>query len=354
MKKRYKILLIFLVLLIIGRIYLPYAVTDYINKVLKDIPGYTGSITGVDLQLYKGAYSIDSLSIVKEDSIIQVPFFASDRIDLSVQWSALFDGSIVGEIDLINPELNFVAAEDSSATQYGENVDWTQPLKELLPIQINRLGINNGEIFFKNFQSKPQVDLFIEQVNMNATNLTNSSDLSEPLPSSFQATGTSIGGGKLDIHGGINVLKQVPDMDLTLSFEGVELTALNDFLQVYGAIDAERGSFDLYSEIVIDSSQLTGYVKPIIQDLKLVRWKSDKDKPLQMIWESVAGLVIEIFENQKKDQFATKIPFQGDLANPKTKVFPTLWNIFSNAFIEAFDKTTDGTVDFGQEENNEG
>ncbi|TRX60494.1 DUF748 domain-containing protein [Fulvivirga sp. M361] len=350
MKKPYKIILGVILLLIAIRIYLPYGIIRYVNQVLKDLPEYNGAITDVDLHLYKGAYSIDSLYIIKADSSVQVPFFAADRIDLSLQWSALFDGAIVGEIDMIHPQLNFVEAEDTTQSQYGEDVDWTKPLKELIPVQINRLGIDNGEIFFKNFQSRPKVDLYLNNLALQATNLTNASADQETLPSQLTVSATSIGSGKLTAEGRMNLLKKVPDMDIDVKFEQVDLTALNDFLQVYGKLDAERGMFNLYSEIVIDSSQLTGYVKPLIRNLKIVKWKEDKDEPLQLIWESVAGLILEIFENQKNDQFATKVPFKGDLTDPKTKVFPALWNIFSNAFIQAFDKKTDDTLNFSLEE----
>ncbi len=351
MKKRYKILIGIVLLLGATRIYLPYVVTDYVNKILKEIPGYTGSITDVDLQLYKGAYSIDSLEILKADSSIYVPFFSSHRIDLSVQWSALFEGSIVGEIDLINPELYFVASNDTSQAQYGEDVDWTKPIKELIPLKINRLEVHEGTIYFKNFDNEPKIDLYLTELELKATNLTNATSENKSLPSELTASGYSIGGGQLNVSGGLNILKKIPDVDIDMNFEGVDLTALNDFLKVYAKMDAEKGTFNLYSEIVIDDGQLTGYVKPLIRDLELVSWQDDKNQPLQLIWESVAGVVLEIFENQKKDQLATKVPMKGDLSNPKTKVFPAIWNILSNAFVQAFKKSTDDTLDFEQKED---
>lgn len=347
MKKRYKILIGIIVLLIAIRIYLPYGIIKYVNKTLDNIPGYSGYITDVDLQLYKGSYSIDSLHILKQDSSVLVPFFSTDRIDLSVQWKALFDGSIVGEIELINPELNFVAAKDTTQEQYGEDVDWTKPIKELMPLQINRFAVTNGRIHFRNFDTRPRINLYIEDLFMVATNLNNAESNDLKLPSNLSVTATSIGGGKLDISGSMNLLKQIPDMDLNGKFEGVNLPALNDFLKAYAKLDAEKGNFDLYSEVVINDGKLTGYVKPLITDLKLVDWSEDKDKPLQMIWEGIAGVVIELFENQKKDQFATKTPFQGDLNQPDVKIMPTIWNIFSNAFVNAFNQSIDGTLEFG-------
>ncbi|MGB3468491.1 MAG: DUF748 domain-containing protein [Cyclobacteriaceae bacterium] len=354
MKKRYKIIIGIIILLVAVRIYLPYGIIKFVNKTLADIPGYTGYITDVDLQLYKGSYSIDSLNILKQDSSVAVPFFSSDRIDLSVQWSALFDGSIVGEIELVNPDLNFVAAKDTTQEQFGEDVDWTKPVKELMPLQINKFTVTNGTINFKNFDTEPKIDIFINDFFLVATNLNNAESNELKLPSTLSATATSIGGGKLDVSGGLNLLKQVPDMDIDAKFEGVNLPALNDFLRAYAKLDAEGGTFDLYSEVVVNDGKLKGYVKPIITDLNLVKWSEDKDKPLQMIWETVASVVIELFENQKKDQFATKTPFSGDLNTPDVKIMPTIWNIFKNAFINAFNQSIDGTLDFGADNTEDG
>ncbi|MEP5613857.1 MAG: DUF748 domain-containing protein [Cyclobacteriaceae bacterium] len=351
MKKKYKIAILILLLLVAIRIYLPFGITRYVNDILDDIPGYTGSIHDVDLFLLTGSYSIDSLQIFKEEGTIPVPLFLSKRVDLSIEWSALMSGAIVGQVEMINPQINFVTAKDTTQAQYGEDVDWTKPLKKLLPLRINRLVIEDGEMFFKNFQSRPQVDLYLREVDLSITNLTNAESTDKSLPSKLKASAISIGDGKLSVGGQLNVLKEIPDVDIDFEFEQVALPSLNDFLRVYAGIDAEEGEFNLYSEILIDDGKLTGYAKPLIQDLNLVKWDADKDKPLQMIWEVVAGSIFEVFENQKKSQFATKAPFSGDLSDPETRLLPTIWNIFSNAFIDAFDKTTDNTLEYGAKEN---
>ena len=59
---------------------------------------------------------------------------------------------------------------------------------------------------------------------------------------------------------------------------------------------------------------------------------------------------MEIFENQPKDQFATKVPMEGDLSNPDTAILPAIWTIFRNAFINALNKSVDDTIEFGDTE----
>ncbi len=356
-----------LLVLIVARLSMPYFVTRYVNKVLANLEGYRGSIYDVDIALYRGAYSIDSLKIFKIDGNKEVPFIDIPVTDLSVEWHALFDGAIVGEVIFEDPRLNFIGGNDGppspegpadgeepSGNQAGTGVDWTKPIKDLMPLKINRMEIQHGTINFHNFTTKPKVTVSLNDLQAVALNLNNASDQEERLPSTISATATSIGGGRLTLSAGINVLKEIPDMDLDMKFEKVNMTALNDFFMAYAKVDVEKGSFNLYSELTIDSGMVAGYVKPIAVGVKVLDWKKDGEKPLNLLWQSFVGLVEEVFENQKENQFATKVPIEGNLNNNvNAGVWPTVWNIFSNAFVKAFERNTDNSVQFaGQVDGN--
>src|SRR5688572_23992376 len=211
---------IVIVVLVAARLSLSYFVTRYVNKVLAEIPGHYGSIHDEDIRLYRGAYVIDSLKIFKLDGNKKVPFVDIPKSDLSIEWQALFEGSVVGEATFSDPELNFIGGhkKDTAENQTGEDVDWTEPLKKLVPFQINRLEIKNGTLVFYDFTTQPNVDLSLKQLHVQATNLNNASKQESALPSTISATGTSIGGGDLKLELKINVLKEIPDLDLNLKF----------------------------------------------------------------------------------------------------------------------------------------
>ena len=78
--------------LIGARLYLPVWATGYVNRTLENIPGYTGSISDVDIHLYRGAYTIHDLKLFKKSKGIPVPFLDFKSSDLSIQWGALLDG----------------------------------------------------------------------------------------------------------------------------------------------------------------------------------------------------------------------------------------------------------------------
>jgi hypothetical protein len=351
--RTWRVVLIVLVMLVAVRLALPFIVTRYVNKVLGELEGYRGSIDGVDIHLYRGAYQIHDIKIYKIDGNEEIPFVDIPVTDLAIEWNAIFQGALVGEIKFDQPVLNFISnkkdanksdEKNSGEGQSGKDVDWTVPIKKLMPFDINRLRIDDGKVAFYDLSTKPQVDLFLQNVQLDALNLNNAKDNPEDLPSRIYLQALSIGNGQLNVAMKANVLKQIPDMDIDLRFENVDLKALNDFFEAYAKVDIEKGNFNLYSEIAVADGKITGYVKPLFNDLKVVEWKSDQEQPIQLVWESMVGFLTEVFENQNKDQFATRVPVEGQIAEVDTSVWPALWGVFSNAFVEAFDRNTDGTV----------
>ncbi|MBR9923260.1 MAG: DUF748 domain-containing protein [Bacteroidetes bacterium] len=215
-------------------------------------------------------------------------------------------------------------------------------------MQINRLDIEEGTVRYVDEHVKPTVDVSLDSLKMVLLNLNNARKQEKALPSQLDLQAVSIGSGRLSAKGDLNILKQIPDFDISLTFEEVDLPALNDFLKVYAGVDAEAGVFNLYSEMAASDAQLEGYLKPIMTDIKIFSLQSDKDQPFRLLWEGVVGLLSELFVNQKCDLFASKVPLKGNIGESSVEVLPALWNIFRNAFIEALEKETDNEINFDQ------
>jgi hypothetical protein len=66
------------------RIALPHIVRKYVNKKLDEMPEYDGRIGDVDIHLWRGAYSIQGIEIIKTEGDVPVPFFSSRRVMFSV------------------------------------------------------------------------------------------------------------------------------------------------------------------------------------------------------------------------------------------------------------------------------
>ncbi len=342
-KKRYIIPLAILILLLAFRLYLPTLVKNYVNDVLAEIPGYYGHVEDIDIALIRGAYVINGMYLNKGTAESQIPFLNFPKTDISIEWRSLFKGKIVSEIIMDSPEITYVFEDQKEETGDADVDDWTEALTDLVPIDINHLEVHNGKLAFVQLSAKPEIDLQINNLHLTATNLRNVVERERILPSSVTASGISIGGGRISMEGNMNLLKQIPDMDISFSLEDADITAFNDFTKYYAGLDFEKGNFSLFNEVAIADGFLVGYVKPLLTNSKLI---GEDDGFLDVLWEGFVGFFKFILKNQGTDTVATKVPIEGDLNNVEAGVWPTVLNIFKNGWIEAFSSQVDEDINF--------
>lgn len=344
-----------IVLIIAFRLWLSTYILEKVNEQLTKIDGYSGTVRDIDLFLIAGEYSIKDMKLDKESGKIPLPFFKAERIDLSVEWKALFKGELVGEIEVYRPQLNYVNGPTKETSQTSIDKDWTQVVDELMPLKINRFEINEGEIHYRDFHSKPNVDIFMRNVYILATNLTNANDTEELLPSTVMGS-ANVYEGTVILNLYIDPLNHVPTFDMNAMLSAVALKNMNEFLRAYGNFDVQQGTLSMYMEAAAQDNKIVGYVKPIARDIKVAEWKKEEGNVFQTMWESVVELAAWIFKNHPEDQLATQVEFEGSLENPDVSVWNIIGETLRNAFIQALypsieNSVSIGSIDAGSEPN---
>jgi hypothetical protein len=340
------------VLLIGARLALPFAVESYVNRQLNKNETYAGSIGKVSIHLWRGAYQIHNVRILKRTGEVPAPLFYTPLMDLAIEWRELFHGSIVSRIAMNQPELNFVAGPTKEESQTGEEADWTEMLENLAPFKINSFKMTNGQVRFKNVHSTPPVDIFITQLSCVATNFTNTRDLNQKLPAGLTAAGNTLGGGQMTLQILMDPMAEVPTFELTGQLTNVNLVALNDFLRAYGKFDVERGEFALFTSFAAAEGKYDGYCKVLFKDLDVFAWEKERKKNiLEIFWQAIVGTLTTAFKNQPKDQLATKIPITGTFEKTDVHMLPAIGALLRNAFIQALLPKVDQPVKLEKVEN---
>ena len=339
------VVLLLIVALIVLRLYLPTLVLNFINSELSDIGEYRGEAQAIDINLYRGAYAIKDLEIKKIDAGMPVPFAKAETIDFSVDWRALFQGKIVSKAHIDQAVLNFAVNPQGTQIQNGTDVDWTDTVKKIMPIDINKVIVTHSKVTYRNFSTSPKINLDIHGINGEIRNLRNVVEKDQPMPSQFHFTAESIGKGKVQLDGRTNILTRTPEVELALKLEKVDLPALNNYFRAFTYVDVEKGNFDLYSELAVHKGKVEGYVKPIASHISFINLQKDTN-PIKLIWESFVSVVVTIFTNHSQDQFATKIPISGSLDNINTNSWAAIGGIVKNAFIKALTKGSDKELKF--------
>jgi uncharacterized protein DUF748 len=374
-----QVLIGFVALLVGIRAVLPIVVERYVNKTLDELEGYSGHIEDVDLALIRGAYVIEGVRIVKTGGKVPVPFFSASQIDLSVQWGALLDGAIVSEIDVQDPKVNFVTApskdeknskddekpkgEDepkgdekpkgeaksggtsSQEEQVAPSSNWTDVVKDLVPFDINRFSIQNGEVHYRDFGSEPNVDIYVQDIQAEARNLTNSEERAGSLVATFDGRATAMRSGRISFKGQVDPYAKEPTFQTAFKLNGLDLPQLNPYLRAYANVDVEKGTFSLDAEFAASQGKFEGYVKPFIDHLDVLRWQSEKESFPNKVWQALVEGTNNLIKDKSRDRTAARIPFEGRFDQPKIGIWSAIGSVLRNGFIEALRRGLEGSID---------
>jgi Domain of Unknown Function (DUF748) len=347
MQRRNKYLLILgivVLALVAIRLAMEPVLRDYVNDKLMALENYDGHIDSVDLALLRGGYRIEGIEIVKTGSGEPVPFFSAEAIDATIEWRSLMRGQLVAEGEFFAPKLNLVQSESKQESQLGEEVNWVDQFKELFPFRFNTVRVHDGVITFRAPGIQTQDALTASNLDGDVTNLTNVADSDKETFAHFHFTAGVLDGGSAKLDGSIDPLAEQPTFDLNLDLKNVQLPQVNPWLSRFIKADAESGDFELYTELAAAEGKFKGYAKPVMRNVNIYSSEEPEENPLRRLWEGVVDFAANVFENDKEDQVAARIPFSGTIKDPSADIFATIGSVLRNAFVSAFARSLEGSI----------
>lgn len=335
---------VFVVALVAARLALPDVLKDTVNRRLMALPAYDGHVADLDLALWRGAYRLDGVEIVKTGVESPTPFFSADRIDLSIEWSSLLRGRIVSECAMWGPKVNLVRAESKEQSQLGDGVNWADQLESLFPFRFNTIRVHDGRATFRAPGISTKDALQASDLDGEITNMTNVVASDRETFAQFKATAAVLDTGTAAVAGSANPLARTPTFDVNLTVKGVKLPKVNPWLREYIKADAESGDFELYTELAAADGKFEGYAKPIMTNVDIYSSEEPEKNPLKRLWEGIVDFAAEIFEDEGSEQVAARIPFSGRIEDPDVGIFETVVSVLRNAFVSAFARSLEGSV----------
>jgi hypothetical protein len=331
-----------LLVIVALRVAAPVVLKDAVNRRLGKVPGYTGRVEDIDLGILRGAYRLRQIAIFKREGTTDVPFFSAEDIDFSLAWGELFHGRLVSEIYLDKARLQLTKATTPPATAKEEGRRWQEVVKDLFPIDITHLELSRSEVHFIDDTSRPRVDLAIRDLHAVATGLRNRpTPKSGPYPARLSIEGTTLGNGQLNLWINAEPLAAQPHFQLKFDLRGVDLRALNDFLEAYASVDVSSGTFQAYAEMTAEGGRFEGYVKPFAEHIEFKNLEDRTKGPLRRLWESFVSGLTAIVKNKERDQVGTRIPFSGEFGRTEVGLWATIVNLVRHGFVRPLSEKRD-------------
>lgn len=331
-----------LVLLILIGIFSPMIIQYHLNhNVFRDMGNYTGRVEDVDVNWWSGSYRLKELVLWRKGGNQDVPFFRVEDFSIGLSWDAIRRGAIRAGVVLENAELNFLDAERAEKRQTGKGTNWLDVLEELLPTTLHRLEIRRSRITFQNFDAEPKIDIQAQEIDALITNLTNVKDHEGRRVATAQLDAKILGDAPITAQARFDPF-DFNDFLFAAEVRQIDLTRVNNLTAHYANVDFASGHGSLFAEFTARDGQLSGYVKPLLEDVNIVSWEQDVkqqgDNPLQLLWEGMLGFLKTLFTNSETRQFATQIEFEGTLDEATVKSWGAVLGVIRNAFVEALDE----------------
>ena len=320
---------------------IPLIILPLVNRVLKAMPDLSGHIKKITLNLWDGTVNIYGMSIEKKNQLVPVAFFTHEHMKLSLR---ITKRRLVADWYLNNFCINLVKGIRDEDSQLGVNDAWMNLARKMLKLSISRLEAENGNIHFRTYYTSPQAHVEMTDIHLVAENLNIGTKEENVLPADMTLT-AKLHGGNLKLDGKLNPRSPVPTFDANFEMTGLRLEEINSVLLAFAKIDVSRGVFNMSSEIAAKNRRISGYIKPVIQDIKLFNWKADKKSSVKkIIKELFIDGVVSLFKNHKHDQLATKIVIDGEIQGPSVNVWSIIGCMFFNAFVESLLPHIEDTV----------
>ncbi|WP_269517956.1 DUF748 domain-containing protein [Alteromonas sp. BMJM2] len=341
-------------LLVVARVGAPYAVQYYINQQIKHTKGIAGQVGDVDLQLYRGAYSVDDIEIFSVDEQSSPkPLLAINTLDFSLAWSAILKGNLVTNMMFSQPEV-VIYDKDTSAPEQNERVKdektWIGLANNLVVFSIDRLTIIDGKVSLVNQTKKGEVPTYIANINAQINNITNAQNLAKTLVTSVEAEGDLMGEAVLSIEGKLDPFSEQANFDFNLEVQRFSVKQIQTVFNVYTPFDIEAGGIDGAMELASKNNELSGYAKAGVYDLSIFSWREDVEKDddglFTIIFEGGADILSSILENDESQLVAARIPIEGTLNNTDISTFQAVVSVLKNAFFEATKMKVDDVISY--------
>lgn len=338
-------ILALVVLLVAGRMMLPFYLKDVINSSLaKHLGQYEGSIEDFDLSLYRGAYQLEKLKIQKKNSK-QTPLLLAKNIDIALSWKALFRKEISAVVEIDELKVTLTDSEDQNKKQYGAEEDkksWQSVLQTIIPISVESLVLKNSSLVAQNVDFTEGNAVRLEQINLSMEGLrTRDKENLSPV----KILGVLQGHSQLNVEGQMDVLSKPPRANLDLTLKGFKVTTLNKLLRKYVPLDITEGEVEIYSEAIYENSEARGYVKFFMKDGDIIASNQKFISGRHVLIELVSSLANWILKNNESKKVALQVPFHYRPGNFEMKASDAFWSSLHNKFKPLSPKLDD-TISF--------
>lgn len=212
-------------------------------------------------------------------------------------------------------------------------IDLATELRKITPLEVDHIDIVDGQVAFVDVSSKERPELWLHDLQLSVENLTTRVHLTEGRPVLLTATGTLANSGTVSLFITADPFEKGLTFSGRASVVGLQTAELFKFIGPATALQAPHGTVDIYVEFDCRNGALTGGVKPILKNVE-IRPAGRGPWTALKAWASDVALKIFSDRVQERNAVATVLPIKGSLTDPDLQLWPAIFGVMRNAFVE--------------------
>lgn len=289
-------LAVLLLLIVIVRLALPSIIKRIVEGRLETMPGgYQGTVETVDVRLLQGEIGLQNFRIRKKNGQIPVPFLQAKEFCLKTVRDGWKPRTVMRYVE---PVFSWVDAESEAKKQLGPQ-KMIETLRERLPFELIRAEVIDGTGHFRNYQTKPDMDLYVQHLNVTWDNLVGCLPPgNSACRSQLRGTAKVMKSGSLKLKGRF-ARNPENDFHVTAHVRDLRAPELNPFLNEYVKVKMTNGTIALDARYDRHGDRHDALLIPLLDDVEVGKAEGDDKSFLRKVG---VGFATGWFERKKGDK----------------------------------------------------
>ena len=318
---------------VLVRLILDPIAAHYTRKELNASDSLRGDFQRVHVTVFPPGYEIHRLKIDERvDPDWKHPLFYAERVTAALDLRSLLHGRLAAHARLDDPKIIFTERA-KTAKKSARPPDLAPTLRRILPARVDRIEVRNGELVFRDLVDKGQPEVWVHRIEAAVENLATRRKLAGGAPVTLSASAALGRSGEVTLFVSANPFARPLEFAGRVEERGWRVAELYNLVEPQTKLQTPKGTFDLFAEFKSAKGRITGGVKPVLKNVEVKPAEGGLGNRLKA-W--LADETLHLFSDRVpgRNAVATVIPIEGRLASPDVQLWPTIFGVVRNAFVE--------------------
>jgi hypothetical protein len=311
------------------------------QRALDSVNGYFGSFEEVHVSLLPLRYRVTHLKLEPTDK--SRPLIYAEKTVAGVDWKWLLHGRLRLAASVYKANLVLRETGGKAATQ--NLPDLANILVKVLPGQLHRLQLRESEITYilhneKGAEGREKQasegrstvpKLWLHELEATVENLATRPELAEGA-TTFAASALLNNSGNVALFATADPLAKVLTFAGQFSLQEMKLADAYNLVDSKSDLVFTKGTLDLLARFGCDKGHLSGAIQPVIKNAE-IKGTGDIFSKVKG-WAANLGVQLLSDRVPGRNAVSTVIPIEGTLTDPQLQLWPTIFGIIRNAFVE--------------------